>query len=189
MFKKFKDGTLRVRRRPGARASEIASPATDDTYVPQERELSGGHDPHRPIGHGNPPRHSQFKKGQSGNPRGRPKGRKDFATMVDEALYARIRVRDQGRHKTLTMLEAILLRIRKGALEGDPKCIDRIFRLMPLIQKPQRDDNENASTPLDPDMDKQILEEFLIMARDINPDIDFGLPKHYDDDSQGGDDD
>jgi hypothetical protein len=30
--------------------------------------------PHYPVGYRKPPVHSRFKKGQSGNPRGRPKG-------------------------------------------------------------------------------------------------------------------
>ena len=38
------------------------------------------------VGYGKPPRKSQFKPGQSGNPKGRPKGRKGFSTILVEEL-------------------------------------------------------------------------------------------------------
>ena len=38
------------------------------------------------IGYGRPPKHTQFKKGQSGNPEGRPKGIKSLSTELDDEL-------------------------------------------------------------------------------------------------------
>ena len=44
------------------------------------------------IGFGNPPKKSQFKKGQSGNPSGRPKGTRNFGTHLDEVLNTPITI-------------------------------------------------------------------------------------------------
>jgi hypothetical protein len=41
------------------------------------------------VGYGKPPRETRFAKGQSGNPRGRPSGAKNFATLLREALTSR----------------------------------------------------------------------------------------------------
>jgi|RhiMethySRZTD1v2_1073278.scaffolds.fasta_scaffold309694_2 Family of unknown function (DUF5681) len=38
------------------------------------------------VGRGHPPKHSQFRKGMSGNPKGRPKGSKNFSKLQATAM-------------------------------------------------------------------------------------------------------
>ena len=47
------------------------------------------------IGYCKPPKHSQFKPGRSGNPRGRPKGAKNETTILREILNKRIAIREK----------------------------------------------------------------------------------------------
>ena len=49
------------------------------------------------VGHGKPPKHTQFKPGESGNPKGRPKGTKNLATDLSEELAEMIVVNEGGR--------------------------------------------------------------------------------------------
>src|SRR5215475_9688019 len=75
------------------------------------------------VGYGRPPAHRQFKPGQSGNPRGRPKDSKNLATMFAEALSRPIKVRDKsGKIRTLSIQELMVEVMINKAAAGDPKA-------------------------------------------------------------------
>ena len=61
------------------------------------------------AGYGKPHRHSRFKKGQSGNPKGRPKGGRNFSTDVKATLEEPIRVTHHGKAQTVSTQHAALL--------------------------------------------------------------------------------
>ena len=92
------------------------------------------------AGYGKPPRHSRFKKGQSGNPKGRPKGGRNFSTDVKATLEEPIRVTHHGKSKTVSTQRAALLRLREKALGGDARALDSLIELARLYN----DDDEMA---------------------------------------------
>ena len=71
------------------------------------------------IGYGNPPKHARFQKGVSGNPKGRPKGKRNFVTVLAEALEEKIVIDENGVKKTVTKLEAALKQLVNKAASGD----------------------------------------------------------------------
>ena len=79
------------------------------------------------VGYGRPPRAHQFKPGQSGNPRGRPKGAKNEATLLRAILGRKLTAREGGKPRTMTVLEAILLRFTEDALKGNTKSAAFLF--------------------------------------------------------------
>lgn len=81
------------------------------------------------VGYCKPPKHTQFKPGQSGNPRGRPKGSKNFKTDVKDALEEPVRLTESGRRKTVSTQTAALRRLREKALRGDARALDRLLAL------------------------------------------------------------
>lgn len=73
------------------------------------------------VGYRRPPKRHQFKPGRSGNPKGRPKDRKNETTLLTELLHRKVTVNSGGEPKKITILEAILLRITEDSLRGNTK--------------------------------------------------------------------
>ena len=111
---------LSERRR---RAELVLSPLTStDTAVESRgcavsKPMKNGRD--YLVGFGKPPEHSRYRKGQSGNPKGRPKGKKNRHTIIDDVLFEPIRIQQNGKAKTVPALEAIVLKLRNDALGGN----------------------------------------------------------------------
>jgi hypothetical protein len=75
------------------------------------------------VGYGNPPKRTQFTAGKSGNPSGRPKGSKNFATVIQSELNRRVVVNEGGRRKTITKRDAIAKQLVNKSTAGDLKAI------------------------------------------------------------------
>ena len=88
-------------------------------------------EPQYAVGKGRPPRHTRFQKGQSGNPKGRRKGSRNVATLLDHALNERVVVTENGKRKTITKFEAMLKQLANKAASGDHRAIKL---LMPLAE-------------------------------------------------------
>ncbi len=83
------------------------------------------------IGYRKPPKATQFKKGQSGNPKGAKKkpGIEDVRIMVESIAAEPVPLRDGGRTVTVSLLEAALRGQRMNALKGDHKAAKLMFKL------------------------------------------------------------
>ena len=75
------------------------------------------------VGYGKPPEHSRFTAGKSGNPKGRPKGSKNFSTILAEATRQRIRVTINGKPRSITKAQAIALQLTNQASSGNLRAI------------------------------------------------------------------
>ena len=73
------------------------------------------------IGKGRPPLHTRFRPGQSGNPKGRPKGRRNVKSELREIAARKILVRDGDRERRFSLAAAnVLAHALKGA-KGDAR--------------------------------------------------------------------
>ena len=87
-------------------------------------------DRHYHVGYKKPPRHTRFKRGQSGNPRGKAKGRKNLKTELLEELGERVIVSENGRHRPLPKQTVIVKRMVADAVQGDAKARDQLLKLI-----------------------------------------------------------
>ncbi len=79
--------------------------------------MADDHEDDGKIGYCNPPKHSRYKKGQSGNPKGRPKKNKTEALDIPGVLDEPITVTQAGAVKKMDPFEASTRQIVKKALD------------------------------------------------------------------------
>ncbi|MGL4677224.1 MAG: DUF5681 domain-containing protein [Brevinema sp.] len=82
------------------------------------------------IGFKNPPKESQFQKGKSGNPKGRPKGSKNLKTILLKELESQISIQEKGRVTKVTKQEAFIKGLIANALKNDKHASQILVRLM-----------------------------------------------------------
>jgi hypothetical protein len=82
------------------------------------------------VGYGRPPRHSRFTKGQSGNPKGRPKGTKNLKTDLTEELQETILVREGTHAIKISKQRAIVKTLIAKTLKGDARAATTLTNMM-----------------------------------------------------------
>ena len=80
-----------------------------------------------PIGYRKPPKHGQYKKGQSGNPGGHKKGGRNFKTVFEEVMESGVELSEKGRKREVRLVEALILQFAQCGLKGDWKAIDSLL--------------------------------------------------------------
>jgi hypothetical protein len=88
---------------------------------------------HDAVGYGKPPRRTQFKKGESGNPAGRPKGTPNFATALERALGEQVVVNEGGQRHTVSKLEATVKQLVNKATMGDPRATQQVLGVLHVL--------------------------------------------------------
>jgi len=93
------------------------------------------------VGYGRPPLATRFRAGQSGNPRGRPKGARNLSTVVASALSERVAITENGRRRRITKLEAAVKQLVNRAAGGESRATQLLIQLVQAneAQTPQSD--------------------------------------------------
>jgi Family of unknown function (DUF5681) len=82
------------------------------------------------VGYGKPPRHTQFRLSESGNPKGRPKGARNLAMIVEDILNERVVVREGTRSRSISKRKALVLTLVNDALRSKPRAVVALLALL-----------------------------------------------------------
>ncbi len=86
------------------------------------------------VGYKKPPPRTRFKKGESGNPMGRPKAAKNLKTDLMEELAERISLREGTTRKRVSKQRAMVKTLTAKAIKGDTRAasviLNMIYRLL-----------------------------------------------------------
>lgn len=96
------------------------------------------------VGYGKPPKHSQFKKGQSGNPKGRPKGVKNIATDIKEELEEFVHITEGNQTKTVTKQRVLIKALLAKASKGDVRAAQTLLSLKASVDQTDQEKNTDA---------------------------------------------
>jgi hypothetical protein len=109
-------------------------------------------------GYKKPRASAQFKTGQSGNPKGRPKGSRNLKTDLAAISQRSISVRENGKTRHMSQQKAMLLSAYNKAIKGDQRAASNLINLTLRILESAEPIRTSTEVP---DGDALIVENYL----------------------------
>jgi hypothetical protein len=103
--------------------------------MPRQSTKSNNQTNEDEVGYKHPPLNSQFRKGQSGNPRGRRKGQRNVAPVVAEILSQQVTVKQGGKARRVSKGDAVILMLMSKAQNGDGRAVKAMLYLLEKIAR------------------------------------------------------
>ncbi len=143
------------------REDERCAPKSGRSYKPKRFAKNGFDLTQLPYeeGYGSPPERTKFKKGHSGNRKGRPKGRKNFQTEFSEELSQKVTITENGKKLTVSKQRALIKKWFQLAVSGNTRALDAIHKLIEKYGKQSTSDE--TEVPKLSQEDKDILDELM----------------------------
>ena len=140
-------------------------------------------------GYKNPPKAHQFKKGKSGNPKGRPRKKKqsssdpglDLIASVHRELRKSVFVQENGKHREISKLDAFSAQLVAQSVNGKPS---QQKMLLSLLMLDTHEETEKQTLEQLQSHDEDLLNELyeqLNAIEDDTPDDGDGLGSDVDD--------
>jgi hypothetical protein len=133
---------------------ELSQPSAEGSWMTRSKI---SHDAYE-VGYGRPPKHTRFKSGHSGNPKGRPKGTNNLKTDLMDELAERISIGEGGKPKKLSKQRALLKSLAAKAITGDARAMNILLNLMVRVLEISAEERESDLIRQD---DLAILDNFI----------------------------
>jgi len=117
------------------------------------------------IGRGKPPRHAGFQKGRSGNPKGRPKGSKNLATLLNQALDEKVYVTEDGVRRRVTKRELVIKQLVNKSATADLRAIKQLTDIVERVEPRTGASQAPAEPPQLTATDREVIELFVARLR------------------------
>jgi Family of unknown function (DUF5681) len=114
------------------------------------------------VGYAKPPESRQFRKGASGNPKGRPKGAKSMSSILAKVGRERVKMTVNGRPRITTKQEAFVLQLVTRAANGDLKAGRDLMMALRFFPEPEE---LPESTALLTERDEAVLQSICERMR------------------------
>ncbi len=122
------------------------------------------------VGYGRPPKRTQFKKGQSGNPKGRPKQRSDIQSTLERTLAEPFTYREGEVVREMSAEKAVLYAQVLKAMHGDQTAFNFVMKLAKRcgLIAPRQDPSAEAPCGILLVPDPVSVKEWLKMAKETH---------------------
>lgn len=149
--------SIRVRRRPAS-----------DAATPPEALIDGGEQSYK-VGYKRPPKATQFAPGRSGNPKGRPRGSKNWSTIMSEAASRRRTIGMGGKKVRMSGSEAVAEQMVINAIKGCAKARRDFLNEMRFERQREAPPAAETATPEPLSAnDEKLLMDFFERARPMD---------------------
>jgi hypothetical protein len=114
------------------------------------------------VGYGKPPKANQFRRGRTGNPRGKRQGEENTISAFKRIVSKRVKIKDGEKIRTVTLAEAVILKNYNAAMQRDSFAMSNIFRLAEDAGEfDDRTDPKQVGGPIAVPIRSKNMEEFL----------------------------
>lgn len=124
------------------------------------------------VGYGKPPRATQFKPGQSGNRKGRPKESQNFLTVLKNELNSQVVLTESGRRKQVRKQVVIVKQLVNKAAGGDLKAASLVMAEVRGMEAASAASQVPTAPQEFAHADKMALQSIAARIRAIERDVD-----------------
>ena len=107
------------------------------------------------VGYKKPPKSGQFQKGTSGNPKGRPKGSENLASIVLQESRKQVQMKGPGGSRKVTKLEATVIQMVNQSAQGESRARREYI---PLVERAEEAIKAESAPPVLHELDQRVMQ-------------------------------